>query len=71
MNISQEDFNALYRRAKELQEEKNSFIDTIFYTAKKDGIKLNYEDMQTIFFLFKIAELEKEIELLKLQNRLA
>jgi hypothetical protein len=49
--------------ADEIHKEMHGAIEKIRQTQQ--GRKLSYEDLRTVFFLMKIAELRKEIEVLR------
>lgn len=49
--------------AEAIQKEMHSFIDNVRKTQR--GKKLSYEDLRTVFFLMKIAELKKDIEFME------
>lgn len=55
----------LLNNTEAIQAEMHKFISDMDKYSKKKDKKLQYKDLETIYFLTKISELQKEIEILK------
>ena len=63
---SQLDINSILNNSEALQKEMHQMIEDIKKTER--GSKISYQDLQTIFYLYKISELQTELNQLKIKQ---
>ena len=52
--------NVIFKEAEALQDEMHSYIEEIKQTER--GKKLSYEDLVIVYFLYKISELQSQLD---------